>query len=617
MLINRWYQILNTLLLSQKISVQELCQKTGFSKHHIKTGIEMLNEQLNDVAIILQEDNQYQLVITNQEKFDLIMDGSLKGQTDYNSSSKRIAFVLKELVKKNYLFIDDLAEKTGVSRGTMNKDLKALREILKEYGVGVSGTPNKGLIIDGDEFSLRLLIIQHVFDYFPDAFTLSTEVETVLFQLCKKLNIEKANYALMRKSLLVSMWRINQKFPIESDFFFYYNRRIDANHLETFFYQVETDFEISLSKYERDFIQFPVYINHFSQIEIIAEDEARLEKIFNQMMRAVRKEYFVEIENYQLFQELKYHLMMMINRLLFHIQTSDIFLDEIVNTYPFAYKIAEVALNELGKIMGRIPPETEISYLAIYFELFLQKNLKAINKNVAIVSSASLGISTLIKQQVRDVIGTDVTIVHYTEEEARKSNFDSYYVVFSTIPLESQAPNTVVIRGTNLFNGSFLKSEWMKLSKGSSLSLSEQPIYFRKINKELQYFDNLNLIIDELEKNGKVDDDFRKRMLKRETDFSNLYQNGVAFPHTINYQSNEIILSVATSDESIKLMNDSIEVIIMLAIPEQMSEETETELLTLYDFIFRIMGDELIKQKLLKVNNRQELLRFFQVGGIF
>ncbi|WP_349627500.1 MULTISPECIES: PTS sugar transporter subunit IIA [unclassified Enterococcus] len=616
-LVNRWYQILNTLILSQSISIQELCQKTGFSRHNIKTGIQMLNDQLKGIARIQADLNNYQIVILNQNKFDQIMDGSLKGQSDFNSSTKRIAYVIKSLLEKDYVLIDDLAERTDVSRGTMNKDLRGLRSLLKEYGINLQGTPNKGLQLQGEEFDLRLLMIQHVIDYFPEQFELSDEIEQTLINLCNDLHIEKANYSLLRKSLLVSMHRIKHNAAIQSAIHYYYNRIIDESRLEHFFYEVETEFAFSLSQYEREFIQFPIYINHFSQIEITELDEQRLANIFNQMMAEIQKEYYVEIDQSRLFQELKYHLMMMMNRLLFHIQTTDIFIDEIVNSYPFAYKMAKVALEALGNIVGRVPPETEISYLAIYFELFLQKNLQISKRHVAIVSSASVGIRTLIKQQVRDIIGSDAMIVHFTEEEARRANFDEYYVVFSTIPLEHNVKHTVVIRVTNLFSGNFLKSEWMKLSKSSSVNFSNQLFYFRIINDSLTYKQILEQMVQQLALNGLVDPDFEQRMAEREMLTNSFYQNGVAFPHTVNLNSDKIIVSVATSQEPISLGNEKIQVIILLAIPEAMSDEVETELLALYDFIFRIMGKSLIKQKLLQIKNEQELSRYFQLGGVF
>ena len=617
MLVNRWYQILNALILSQSISIQELCQKTGFSRHNIKTGIQMLNDQLVGIAHIQEDSNIYRITILNQNKFDQIMDGSLRAQSDFNSSTKRVAFVIKSLLEKEYVLIDDLADSTGVSRGTMNKDLKGLRELLKEYGINLQGTPNKGLQIQGDEFDLRLLMIQHVVDYFPEQFELSDEIELVLTELCNDLHIEKANYSLLRKSLLVSMYRIKRDAVIQSEIHYYYNRTVDETRLENFFYEVETAFAFSLSQYEREFIQFPIYINHFSQIQITKMDEERLAEVFNQMMIEIQKEYYVEIDQTRLFQELKYHLMMMLNRLLFHIQTTDIFIDEIANSYPFAYKMAKVALQALGNIVGRIPPETEISYLAIYFELFLQKNLQISNRQVAIVSSASVGIRTLIKQQVRDIIGSDATIVHFTEEEARNTNFDKYYVVFSTIPLDNNLKRTVVIRVTNLFNGNFLKSEWMKLSKGNSINFSRQLFFFRKIDDSLDYHQNLNQMMVTLSQKGLIDSQFEQRMSERETLTNGFYQNGVAFPHTVNLNSDRIIVSVAISQIPIQLRDASIQIIILLAIPETMSDEVETELLALYDFIFRIMGRASIKQKLLQIKSVQELSRYFQVGGVF
>lgn len=615
-LVDRWYQILNTLLLSQAVSLSELCQKTGFSKHKIRSSVEMINDQLASIAEIKQVNDQFQLQIIDSQQFTLVMAGTLKRESDFNSSSKRIAFVINKLLANKYVIIDDLAEETGVSSSTMKKDIKELKFILQKYEMKLCGVTNKGLQITGNEMNSRLLLINHVFDFFPEFFAQNQEVDELLFSFCESLGVDQLNAALLKKSLFVSLRRMDQQQTIAPNFLFYPNETVDNEKVEAFFFEIELLFKRTLSNSEKEFIQYPLYTNNFKQIVLKETDQAQLQAVFYEMMAAVQQEYFIEIDKELLFSELKFHLMMLMNRLLFYSKPTDIFLNEFSTTYPFAYKIANVAMTRLGAIIHREPSKTEISYLAIYFELFLQKKYQMNKQTVAIVANVSSGVTALIKQQVLDVIGKETEIVQYSEEQALKTNFDVYSLVFSTIPLDKQVTNTVVIRVANLFNGFVLNNDWLKLYTTNTVSLSQQPIYLKKLNEAETYEINLKEMIEILEKQALVDQEFRARIEKLDSKKANFYHNQIAFPHTINQKNDQIVLFIATSKNGIVFQQEKIQAIILLAIPETISGEMETELLALYDFIFKIMENESLKQQLLTVNSTQELIKIIKTGGI-
>lgn len=63
----------------------------------------------------------------------------LKKDLDFNDPSKRQVTILKELLQQitDYVILDDLAESLAVSRGTINKDLKALKQQLDYYQVRI------------------------------------------------------------------------------------------------------------------------------------------------------------------------------------------------------------------------------------------------------------------------------------------------------------------------------------------------------------------------------------------------------------------------------------------------------------------------------------------------
>lgn len=121
---------------------------------------------MEQIAVIEEKDTSYSLKVMDSQQFSEIMNGSLKQQTDFNSSTKRIAVLIDCFMKQEgYIVIDDLSEVLGVSRSTVNKDLRNLKQLMTRYQISLIGTPNKGLKIAGTESQLRLLYLHHAYDY--------------------------------------------------------------------------------------------------------------------------------------------------------------------------------------------------------------------------------------------------------------------------------------------------------------------------------------------------------------------------------------------------------------------------------------------------------------------
>ncbi|HAP8832634.1 TPA: PTS sugar transporter subunit IIA, partial [Enterococcus faecium] len=95
-----------------------------------------------------------------------------------------------------------------------------------------------------------------------------------------------------------------------------------------------------------------------------------------------------------------------------------------------------------------------------------------------------------------------------------------------------------------------------------------------------------------------VDEEFEKRILKREYQQSTFVNKEFAFPHTTNQLSQHIVLSVGLITDQGLAETGGNGVIFLFAIPEEMTAEVENELFELYDILFELikMGiDEFIE----------------------
>ena len=134
--VNRWYRILELLVTQQRLTLEELRSDLNISLSTLQKSIEQLNELLDSDLQIKQEGQLVSLEVYDYRRLEDILAGSLRKGSDFNSSSKRTSYLIRRLVRSSQpLLIDDLAEEIGVSRTTINKDLRQVKDLAAAYQV--------------------------------------------------------------------------------------------------------------------------------------------------------------------------------------------------------------------------------------------------------------------------------------------------------------------------------------------------------------------------------------------------------------------------------------------------------------------------------------------------
>ena len=166
-LVNRWYSILNILYLTPKIQLATLARLLNVSKVTVKNNIRLLNNELGETAKIIFDNGYYVLNIIDSKRFNEILSGEFRFKSDFNSVSKRQAFILKTLLEsQSTVKISELSLDLNVSRGTVENDLISIREELKKYSLNLVGVPNKGLKIVGSDSECALIYCNEIMNYF-------------------------------------------------------------------------------------------------------------------------------------------------------------------------------------------------------------------------------------------------------------------------------------------------------------------------------------------------------------------------------------------------------------------------------------------------------------------
>ncbi|MDT2596398.1 BglG family transcription antiterminator [Enterococcus dongliensis] len=611
-LINRWYKLLQNFITYDRLNLEELQKITDTSAQTTKKAIQLLNDQMENIAIIEEKENLYSLKVKDSHQFSKIMNGSLKQQTDFNSSTKRMAVLIDCFIKdKDYVVIDDLSEVLGVSRSTVNKDLRNLKKIMSKYQISLIGTPNKGLKISGTESQLRLLYLYHAYDYLEQP-TLSTELLQQVDAIALNKKMDFRTLGLLQKNIILTIQRIKAGKPLTQSVPHYINYFSEDQLLEELFVSLATNYGLTISKFDFDFLCFPLNIFNNNLVPEYKGNNAEVNTLFHYMMNQINSAVIINLDQEILFQNIRSHFMFLINRIIFQVETYDIFRNEFKQKHAFAHELAEIGITALARFLQKPIQQAELSYLAIYFELALKSDTQSNMKEIAVVCNTGKGTALMIKRQLETVLGPNIRIAHYSEEEYETKDLDRYFAVFTTIPLKHTKATTAVIKLTDLFNENWLLSEWKRIIASKAASFDHIQFSFEQLDEQLSYEENLDNLLTRLQSEQLIDSSFKEYILTKAQEESAVIDNGIAFPHGINQQSEEILVTIGNYPTGRSL--EDIELIFLVAIPENLSLTMEEELLSFYDTIFIISSNKVLREQVKQINSKEEYRQLLVKG---
>lgn len=182
-----------------------------------RQSFEILNFFINNDALTLRELQSHFSVsrvtitkniraINNYSAMAKLQTNFLKKDLDFNDPSKRQATILKELLQQitDYVILDDLAESLAVSRGTINKDLKALKQQLDYYQVRIETKTNRGIHLAVEHDYMYAVITRTlVGKYYELEATWDKATDVKLLNLVKKLDHNNDTVTMVKRNIAV------------------------------------------------------------------------------------------------------------------------------------------------------------------------------------------------------------------------------------------------------------------------------------------------------------------------------------------------------------------------------------------------------------------------------
>lgn len=623
---NRIAVILRNIEMQSVCSVESLAAKLDVSQKTIRNDIKELNCLLGGYACIGNNKGICKLIVFAPKGFTEIRNKIYKQEDLFNSSHTRMAYMFWQLMHAEEPYLtDDLSEEMKVARTTTIGDLNRLRKVIEKYDLKIKGKANTGLALCGDEFNIRLFILENIYEQLYLNFPLGQTIREKLYDFQERLSMDALGFGFFYRFFVVMIQRMESGHTIKKLEPKYEELYGSSAYMivDEFLNEIEQVKGYKISKEERLFLSIsvagmrtPANTAEIEQKISISEGVADL---IIEILDRIKAELNVTVVANELFDDFVYHVFFMINRLKYGFHIYNPMVDDFKNKYSVAYKMAEIAKGVLEERVGIEMTEDEMGFLAAYFGVFLlEQEPEKKRCKIAIVCGSGKIIGRLIENQLKKIfdVEPEFEIFYGIFDENRKDDFD-YIVTTTELHMDTKTP---VIFMDEVFDREYIQRKFENMRylseagrtirKGIDslfMNLLDETRFF-VLDQESSYDENVDRMARALTNQGELDAGFAQRVREREKYSTMVLDQNIAFPHTKNMLS-KLTLAMGVFPDMLK--DDkygNIRIIILLGIPESM--EDDTVLVRLYDDILSIGKKPDVIPKIQKMESYREFLLY-------
>lgn len=626
---NRLARILNIMEQKQSVTVDYLSEKMDVSPKTIKNDIKEINNSLEGHAIIENKRNSYVFYIFDTDGYEQVKNKVYAHDDFMNSPNSRIVFIMQKLMNTDCPYLtDELAYDMNIGRSTVNGDLKRLRKILEEYEIEILGKTNTGISLNGDELEIRFFILENMYDGIYKDYPLDSDLIDAIKQIALEYELDSVAVEYFIKFFTVMIDRflngnplskLDKKYEELKESSAYIFAREIANNISKVLMTDLPEEEILFISIPIAGMRTPTNIKTIEKLQVKKTTEDLILKIKDK----IKQEMNINIQSEQIMHEFMYHIQFMINRMKYGFKIRGIDCEEIKSSNSVAYTVAEVAASVIQNEENIEISNEEIALMSVYFGILIDKSNLEKNKiyNIAIICGTGRISARVVESNLKKIIKNETVMDLYSDSNIDSEILDKYDLVVSTVKLDIDTKSEIIYikdvldrselkRKIDLLKYSDKKEiSFIKGMDSIMLGILDENRFF-VLDKNYSYSENVNMMIDILENEGHLDGGFKERIRKREEKSSMIFEDTVAFPHTINYASKNIELALGVVPENMSDKKEKdIKLVFLLGLPED--DGDDTVLVKIYDEIIKIASDKELVEEISKIENYKDLLMYF------
>ena len=441
--------------------MKDIEEQTGLTRRQIQYAFSKVNDWLHYhgyPAILYQKELGYSLPGKVQEE-DLNVKLTKRNYV-FSETDREKLFYLMILLSPEALSVYHFQSITGLSRNTVLKDLKQLKEKAQEGNLKIHYSKQEGYVIKGESRVKRYMIEQLVHDVLnrPDNNLIieciwgdqQTNIQSIRYQLEqmeRELGItftderlHELTYLFLCTDQLIGKGeelQVNQSWiPF-----------VTTDEFKAVEQMTKTDaFQSVWSETENLYLTLHLLsMNRTKDISPLKEDEV-IETLLREIVKEFEKLAFVHLHDKdQLCQQLYVHFKPAYHRLRYGLSSMNPMTEKVQKVYPELHHLTNKSLWVLEKEIGRPVPKEEVAYFTIYFGGWLRRQGTTLDdrKRAIVVCPNGIGISNILiytlKELFPDILFLDVLSVRNASEYPL-----AYDLVFSTVHMRTKVPLFVV-----------------------------------------------------------------------------------------------------------------------------------------------------------------------------
>ena len=623
---NRIANILQILRKTPEITVSALSSRLGVSERTIRNDIKQINQELEDCAVIDGVQGKYSLRIFQMERFRQRFSAIMQTDDFLNSSRYRMEYVFGRLMRSEEpLLTDELAYEMNVGRTTLMSDLKKLREEIEPYQLKIIGKTSKGLMLHGTETEIRRYVLDRVYDSIYQDYPLDEEIVQEMQQMFEQHSFEKSVRDTFEQfmTLMLDRFLTGHYIGLLPQRYYNLTARAEFGMVDQLVDRFSQILHIRIPIEEKLFVFLPIAgmrtpadIQDMRSIEL----DEHVRPLMQHILRQIKAEMDITIRSGEFTEEFLYHLMFMVNRLRFHVPLKNPMLEDLREKYPLAYQMAGIAARVVREEYQLEVTEDERGYLASYFGVFLTEVDLQQEKpfRVAVVCGTGRVTARLVAVQLKKILDSSAEMQLFADEKISAELLNTFDIVLTTVELPCSCDRPV-IRIHEIFNDRELLHKIEKAKYWDQIAvpvldnnwfvmtgLLDESRFF--VLKETDYPSAVAHMVSSLTESGQVDDRFAQRLEEREKKGTMVFDHAVAIPHSVQYASDKLMLSIGVFPEAVQYGDHEIRVIFLIGLPSQVEAE-DNLLIRVYDEMIQIAKDEEMLDKIASADFFSALLR--------
>ncbi|TFB95305.1 MULTISPECIES: PRD domain-containing protein [Cryobacterium] len=588
-------------------SNDSLARRFGVGAKTIMNDIRDLNRTLTGTAAIELDSGRYRLFIIDRDGFSRIREELFERIDSFNLPSNRHGYIFRRLVQQTGpLLIDDLVEEMSIGRSTVTGDLGRLKAHLAPYALRITGIPNVGIELVGDELQVRLFVLENMFEAVYADYPLDDEFVEIIEDAAADYHLDGATTESLTRWFTVMIDRVLTEHGLTA----LPGRYLALTATPAFTLAdgvvnaVGRRIQMSIPSGESIFLALPIAgmrtptdARALEQFPSGTENEVLVQKILDR----IDAEMDLHVPANALLKEFVHHITFMQNRMKYQVYVKDVALGDIEREYPVAFLMARIARRVIEQETSLRVVDDELGFIASYFQVFLEEQQvhREPRYRVAIVTTSGIVPARLIQVQLQKVMSGKTEYQILALDAAVPAVLDGFDLVVTTAWSEL-VTSTPIIELSEFFDNREIlgrltrlrydKDVDVSLAAGADsilVSLLDRTRFFR-LPPEQSYRENTAFMVGRLLAEGVVDAGFQDRLDEREAQSTMLLDDYVGFPHLGNALGNRVVFAMGVVPRASGEPGER--VIFLLALPAK-TDYDDTLLVRIYDEVIRLAGD--------------------------